>query len=400
MPRVLAVLVLLLLGLLAPPAGSAETPATAVVRPGTTAFWDTDAELEEPAGPACSRICRDFLLDVRGTGERLRVAADSDGTASPLVLVYDRRGQEVARSLGVYSAEAYFKDPPPGRYVVRVEHGGSQAFYRLRAKLERTVPQPPRGRAALLPNLRLVPPYEFTLGTGSLGGCNAYERTEYGAQRCLRFSLGPSNVGRGPLVLEFPALSGLAAPEPVFQLVHHADGRVVRRQAGTSLYHTTHAHHHHNGFGSLELLKVVDARRGRTVPAGTGPKQGFCMLDYMIADWRSFANDAAGQQRQDCDLVNGATGTQIALGTGWADIYHWSLDGNYVEFGDNGDGLYVVRSVADANGDVLESDETDNAGYAYVEVRGDQVRVLERGHGLGPWDPRKRRADDVLRPNA
>jgi hypothetical protein len=399
-PRILALLVLLLLGLLAPPAGSAEPAATAVVRSGTAAFWDSEAALDELAGPACARRCLDFLLDVRGRGERLRVAADSDGTASPVVLVYDSSDVQVGRSAGVYSAEAYLQDPAPGRYVVRVEHGGREPDFRLRAKLERTIPKPPTGRQPLLPNLQLIPPYEFRLGTGAFGGCNAYERAEYGARRCLRFSLGPSNVGRGPLVLEFPALSGLAAPDPVFQLVHHADGRIVRRQAGTSMYHKTHAHHHHNGFGSLELLKVVDARRGRAVPAGAGPKQGFCMLDFLIADWRSFANDAAGQQRQDCDLVNGATGTQIALGTGWADIYHWSLDGNYVEFGDNGDGRYVVRSVADAQGDVLESEERDNAGYAYLEVRGNDVRVLERGHGSGPWDPRKRLADDLLRPNA
>ena len=379
---------------------SGAQPGTLRVSAGAAAFWTSDDRLDELAPVACSRSCQDFVLQVDGRGARLRVAADGDGT-SPLLQVYDDRSQLVASSGGVFSAEAYLADPDPGRYLVRVEHGPKQAEFRLRAKLEKTLPPAPRGSGALLPNLRLIPPYEFTLGNplGGVGGCNAYEKTEYGARRCLRFSLGPANVGRGPLILEFPALSGLATPEPVFQLVKHADGRITRRQAGTSLYHKTHAHHHHNGFGSLELLRVTDPRRGTTVPAGTGPKQGFCMLDFMIADWRSFANDKAGQQRQDCDLANGATGTQIALGTGWGDIYHWSLDGNYVEFGDNPDGRYVVRSVADAQGDVLESDESDNAGYAYIEVRGSAVRVLERGHGTGPWDPRKRPADDLLKPN-
>lgn len=123
-------------------------------------------------------------------------------------------------------------------------------------------------------------------------------------------------------------------------------------------------------------------------------------LPALLARARQLAKDPAGRQRQDCDLVNGATATQIALGTGWADIYHWSLDWNYVEFGDNPDGHYVVRSVADAQGDVLESDESDNAGYAYIRVRGDQVAVLERGHGTSPWDPRKRPTDDLLRRTA
>lgn len=397
----LSAAVLLLAG--APSLADGPPAPNARLQTGGTAFWTSDDALEELTPLPCETSCDDFVIEVLGGGARLRVAADSDGTSSPLLEVYDARQQLVTSSRGVYSAEVYLKSPAPGRYVVRIESRRPSADFRLRAKLERSLPPRPAGKQMLLPNLQLVPPYEFSLSSPTTAGqdlgCNPYEKAEYGARRCLRFSLGPSNVGRGPLLLEFPALSGLAVPEPVFQLVQHADGSVTRRQAGTSLYHKTHAHHHHNGFGSLELLRVVDARRGVLEPAGVGPKQGFCMLDYLIADWRAFANDEAGRQRQDCEPVNGATATQIALGTGWADIYHWALDGNYVEFGDNPDGRYVVRSVADAQNDVLESDESDNAGYAYVEIRGTEVQVIERGHGTSPWDPRKRPPDDQLRPN-
>ena len=385
-----------------PSLGGAAPPA-ARLSTGGTAFWTSDAQLADGLTEACSRFCQDFGVELLGSGKRLRIAADGNGGSTPLLQLFDADSRLVASGKGVYSTEIYLPDARPGSYVLRVDHARSDTEFRLRARLERSLPARPRGTGALLPNLRLIPPYQFSLGgaqaPNQASACNAYEQVEYGARRCLRFSLGPSNVGRGPLVLEFPALSGLAVPEPVYQIVQHADGRTSRRQAGTSLYHKTHTHHHHNGFGSLELLRVTDPRRGTMVPAGTGPKQGFCMLDYMIADWRSFANDPSGEQRQDCELVNGATATQIALGTGWGDIYHWSLDGNYVEFGDNPDGRYVVRSVADAQGDVLESDESDNAGYAYIEVRGSDVRVLERGHGMGPWDPRKRPADDLLKPN-
>lgn len=91
---------------------------------------------------------------------------------------------------------------------------------------------------------------------------------------------------------------------------------------------------------------------------------------------------------------------KLGLGVGWGDIYVYTLDGNYVEFSENTDGRYVIRSVADAINDVLESDETDNAGYAYVEVKGNAVTVLERGRGMGPWDPNKVHADDILPANA
>jgi 1,4-alpha-glucan branching enzyme len=38
----------------------------------------------------------------------------------------------------------------------------------------------------------------------------------------------------------------------------------------------------------------------------------------------------------------------------------------------------------------LDSNETDNAGYAYVQITGDPVRIIERGQGTSPWDPKRR----------
>jgi hypothetical protein len=37
----------------------------------------------------------------------------------------------------------------------------------------------------------------------------------------------------------------------------------------------------------------------------------------------------------------------------------------------------------------LETDYDDNVAYTYFQVSGDEVRVLERGHGTDPWDPHK-----------
>ena len=402
--RSATLLALAMTGTLLTDAGAHQRGSSALrLRPGGSVFWDptwpeSDVDVELPACDGCV----DFALLVTGDAARLRVAVDTDGRNRPVVELFTSDGRSLGAETGVYSAETFLADPEPGTYVVRVPAGATEDSVRYRARLERTVSKP-RDRRALLPNLRLIPPYEFTMDLPTAGqdlGCNAYEKAEYGARRCLRFSLGPANVGDGPFMLRFPAMSGLLTPEPVFQLVAHADGRVTERQAGTALYHKTHAHHHHNGFGSLELLKVTDARRGRMVPAGTGPKQGFCMLDFLIAEWRAFRNVQRASIRQDCGVASGPTSTQLVLGQGWADIYTYVLDGNYVEFGENRDGRYVVRSVADAGNDVLETDETDNAGYAYIEVRGSTVTVLERGHGLSPWDPRKRLADDLLPSNA
>lgn len=391
---------------------------------GTPAFWkgtEKQAAATTPL-PACSTTqssCYDYVLAVGGGGARLRVGFDSPGNTSADVAllpgltgaaisevngisleIFDSQGKSLSSSSGPYSAEVYIAKPAAGTYYVR-STGAPANVTRLRALLEKALPTTKSAHnTLLLPNLQLIPPFEFTFAspTGPViegkdpASCNPYEQEEYGGRRCLRFSIGPQNVGAGPLMLEIKSdiVKGLVGQIPVTQLVERGDGTLLRRPGGYSIYHKTHAHYHHNGFGTLELLKVLDPAKGQLVAAGSGPKQGFCMLDFKIAQWKKFSNAPAGQTRQDCNVAGTpASTTQLGLGVGWGDIYVYHLDGNYVEFGDNGDGLYVVRSIADAYNQVLESDETDNAGYAYIKVTGNSVKVLERGRGMSPWDPAK-----------
>ncbi|HUR48646.1 MAG TPA: hypothetical protein VMY88_03815 [Acidimicrobiales bacterium] len=391
------------------PARTAGPTIVAKLAPDAGAFWEGDSDLVAGTSPLpdCT-ACTDFAIETTGAGERLRVALDTTGSdGSFSIELFDAEGASLTTTSGPYSMEAYVESPDPGVYFARASGGPADAF-RMRAKLERKAPVP-TGTGPLLPNLQLIPPYEFTfmsLLNSPLEGrdatsCNPYEQAEYAAKRCLRFSLGPKNVGPGPLMLRFDAdpITGIVGRGDVTQLILHGDGKESERPGGSSVYHKTHAHYHHNGFGTLELLRVLDPVAGSLVPAGSGPKQGFCMLDFMIADWTAFANEPADSVRQDCGAA-APTGVQLGLGTGWGDIYVYSLDGNYVEFGENTDGLYVVRSIADAFNDVLETNETDNQGYAYIRVKGNDITVLERGLGASPWDPNKVLAADILPPNA
>ena len=383
------------------PHGSSAVAPVATLRPGQAAFWNGSGQ-------------RSFAIAVRPGGWRLRVAWDQGnfryGASGQLL---DPSGKAVANLDGYDSGEAYVLSPRAGTWTVKMvgpDHG-----YRMRAKLE-TKPATPRKPVALLPNLRLVPPHEFTftgpvgfaaftLGFSPVTTCSGYETVEEKGVRCLRFSLGPSNVGAGPLQLVFPGNQGLVTPGKATQLITWSDGHVTERPAGEFLYHKTHAHYHHSGFGSLELLKVTDPKRGTMTLAGTGPKQGFCTGDIKLAEWEVFGgmqNSADSECIDSAFLVYDPTaGTKMGLSPGWADLYSWEQDGNYVEFGlSNGDGRYVVRSTADALNNVLESDETDNTGYAYIEVKGTTIRVLERGRGQSPWDRRKVVVHDNLLPIA
>jgi hypothetical protein len=383
---------------LAPGAPPAASAATATLRPGQAAFWNG-------SGTAT------YAITVAKGGWRLRVAWDQGNFREGVVAnLYDPDGKSVAALTGYDSGEAYVRDPRPGTWTVEVQ---GPARYRMRAKLE-TRPVTPRKAVPLLPNLRLVPPHEFTfVGPVSAGSvsfgispattCSGYEMVEEGGRNCLRFSLGPANVGAGPLQLVFPGNQGLVTPGKATQLVTWSDGHVTQRPAGEFLYHKTHLHYHHSGFGSLELLEVTDTRRGTMTKVGTGPKQGFCTGDIKIAEWEVFGGvqDSADSECIDnAALVYDPTaGTKMGLSAGWADLYSWEQDGNYVEFPTgSSDGFYVVRSTADAANNVLESDETDNTGYAYIQVTGRTVRVIERGRGQSPWDPRKVVVRDNLLP--
>ncbi len=321
------------------------------------------------------------------------------------------------RVSGWNSGEAYVRSPRAGVWTLRMYAEPGYAQYRMRARLERSAPRPPRRAAPLLRNLRLVPPYEFTFHSPLTGSrymvmgprvpgqsCTVDDRGEQHGVRCLRFSVGPANVGPGPLQLEFPGENeGLVLPGKAKQILTWSDGRRTTREAGEFEYHKTHGHYHHSGFGKLELLKADPDTRELT-PAGSGPKQGFCTADVMIADWSEFGSDqnsaTSSCVEQNGEIYDPEMGTSMGLSAGWADLYSWEQDGNYVEFGANLDGHYVVRSTADALGNVLETNENDNTSYAYIQVTGFDIKVLERGRGQGPWDPRKVVVRDGLLPNA
>jgi hypothetical protein len=326
-----------------------------------------------------------------------------------------------------FDAEAYAPGPAPGTWTVRVmPQGVSSASFRLRAKLESHVPGPPAGHVALLPNLKAVPPMEFTfiapanpanglyppdtvnppadaLGVHPLS-CTADEMAPTTVQggastKCLRFTSGPINMGPGPYDMRFSFAQDLAdgklaspiAHGPMFQAIHYSDGKVTLRPAGTYSFHVMHFHFHDDNILDYKLFRVMPDHA--LVSAGAGTKSGFCPANQLLGDWRSFANEPP-----DGFIGSGDTGTGncqnpvdgvLGLSPGWGDIYRWQRPGQYVEFGANPDGLYVVRVTIDIERHVLVTNPNDNSAYALIKVVGDSIQLLERGQGLSPYDPGK-----------
>lgn len=343
-----------------------------------------------------------WRLEVLDPGGRLRVALDHSDMANNWRLeVRGPSGAVVAR--GFYSAEAFIREAKPGIYTITAAGSSvSDSVIRLRAKLER--PAKTSGKGPLLPNLRITPPYDLTLtgapwyfflASQTAPSCFPEETAQELVTRCLRFSFGPENAGRGPLELVYAAPLNEGGKNVMYQQITHADGRKTRRPAGTYEYHAAHAHYHHPLIAGQQLFKVTDARKGTLEEAGVAKKTGFCMGDYTLVDWERFYQDPVDSVPSSCGLLDAPYRDLImGLSTGWNDIYSYRLEGNYIDFDEGGDGLYVVRAFTDRSGEIKETDESDNLSYAYFKVVGDKVELIERGFGSDPWDRNKKILND------
>lgn len=425
----------------APAATAAPAPAPAPaapsgpprLRPGDSMFWDggfvrsgavRHEALCDVAGP-----CFSFPVLLDGGGHRLRVAIDTPSREDTFQLeLLDPSGALVTATSNAnqFNAEAFAATPAAGEWTVRVRPVDvTDASFRLRAKSEQAA-RPAGGRRATLPNLQVVPPYEFGFAApvtpngpyppdranppASVAGVDLYSCTPdeaapvaaggAGAVDCLRLTSGPTNTGAGPFDMRFTFASdltdGTADPVelrgPIFQAVHFSDGSVEYRAAGNYIFHTTHAHFHDENILTYELFEVTDERKRTLEPVGSGTKSGFCPADQLFADWFSFDQAVRGDFGEgDTPTGNCFSPTEGLLGltSGWGDVYRWQRPGQYVEFAGQGDGTYVVRSTVDKANHILEEDESDNASYALVRIVGRSVKVLERGQGTSHWDRRK-----------
>ena len=316
--------------------------------------------------------------------------------------------------------------------------------FRLRAKLEKapaadataplTQPQ--------LPNLKAVPPFELTFcepvvavgfaagmtplcGFAS-DGLTAQEQSATG--RGIRFSAGPENAGDGALDIRSHRddPSNTPASRIAYQRLYSpdADGDTYAEpaecsptsfdcEAGELAFHQDHAHWHYEGFFLYELFEVADPKSAlnkRRLSASTpGKKAGFCPSDDGLADWERFFQerryrweldrfDREGEPGATCFSLNNPL---MGLSSGWGDFYEWQRVEQFVPFPVKADGspkpgFYLLRATVDPAQRLRESDENDNASFAYFEVcdrgagaatdrcNGGPIRIIERDHGLDP----------------
>jgi hypothetical protein len=350
--------------------------------------------VESATGGCSEETCFTYHLRVEEPGYRLRIGLDRPEIGDVFTAtIFGPSGRQMATispGTDLYSDEYMNEHPQVGIWKIEVEaRDVTESAFRLRAKLEARAPSFGTKNGRVLPNLQVLPPHEASflmpISNGSTGGepisvdaagrssCHPEEHGEDQAVRCLRFAFGIRNTGLGPLSL----FANGATPQDaeLIQRIYHPDGTYDERSAGIARFHKTHGHYHHHDAVGLQLFAVSDPDTGEMEEAGDIHYKGFAHRDELLRDWFTFYPTWE---------KNG-----FGLLPGWADIYEWDRPGNYIDFGLNGDGYYVVRMWADPVEGVLESNEKDNAGYTYLKVTGSEIELIESGRGTDPWDPCK-----------
>jgi hypothetical protein len=206
--------------------------------------------------------------------------------------------------------------------------------------------------------------------------CFASESADEAARTCLRFDQVVANEGEGALEVRFalPHDPG-STRQDVFQRIIWSDdpNRVEDRRAGEWEFHAVHGHYHYTGFTLSRLWAANnEGERQGAMPLRTSRKVGICLADIEIDAWAEKGDGPRTYLLPDCffptesDVVNDYLVQGIT--PGWADVYEWFVPDQYIEASGLPDGQYLLETVADPDGTILESDETNNCGSVLVRL--------------------------------
>jgi lysyl oxidase len=145
-----------------------------------------------------------------------------------------------------------------------------------------------------------------------------------GVRHLLRFTTESRNIGNADLVLGDPSTN------PLFH------------------FSPCHGHYHLDGFADYRLLN--DSGQ-----VAAGHKQGFCLLDSVRWDPNANPNRIY-------------TCTYQGIQKGWADIYAYSLDCQWIDVTGVPAGLYILEVEVNPEGILPESDRTNNIASTIVEI--------------------------------
>ncbi len=241
-------------------------------------------------------------------------------------------------------------------------------------------------RHTLLPNLVPLPtgviivndtgPYPNSMSQPSfaINACRIDEMVEQGARRCLRFDTAVANLGTGPAEVRYRPSADTEAT--LVQRVFRSDGSYFDRPAAPSDFHVIHGHFHYRNFSISRLWRADE--EGHKIgkrPIVTGQKNGFCFEDTARVE-------GDGESRYNCleyEASNEGADRVTGISVGFADVYTYILNGQYLEITTVPDGRYLLETSIDPDKTLLEKTRRDNTVRVLIEICGDRAGFVEPG---------------------
>lgn len=214
------------------------------------------------------------------------------------------------------------------------------------------------------------------LGMARLSGFRIEATTD--GRLLLRYTTRIVNVGAGPFELR--------ASRPTKNDEFAVSQRLFDDAGGHSDVPTTATMyfagdgHHHWHVRDLERSELM--RLGDTSFVTSSAKHGFCFFDsdpYRLS--LPGAPPSRVYLKSGCGKNTSPLALTVGISIGWNDRYQWSLPDQFVDITNVPPGQYRLVSTADAGGWFVESDETNNATWVDLQLKGGKAFTIL---GYGP----------------
>ena len=209
----------------------------------------------------------------------------------------------------------------------------------------------PRGCPDLYVDANRFAPFVQTQ-TLTASNCQVVEgSTQAGTRKLLRFTFTTPNNGPGDLAVgapsQHPDLFVFAQCHQHYHFREYADYRLWTPSQ----------------FSAWDQLRVANpnmlpeeilAAHPELQPV-IGAKAGFCVIDIV-------------QYQAGTPSHFGSCSSDQGISVGWADEYHWSLDGQFVDVTDVADGTYVLEAEVNAERVFIETNYANNRASRTVTL--------------------------------
>jgi hypothetical protein len=189
-------------------------------------------------------------------------------------------------------------------------------------------------------------------------------------KKLLRFSNTVYNWGSGPLELR-PKNKPRGTTDAYQRLYsHEANGTTYvaeEKLVGTFVFHRAHHHWHFEGFALYELLNDSNGSIGSII--ATSKKTTVCIRDNATPESGAESLEHSGwgdYSRCDKAAIEG-------LSVGYGDTYPWNIEGQAMDVTDLANGCYWLRSTADPDGKLAESNDGNNSAVVRFKINGDSI---------------------------